>query len=92
MNIRIAEQQGVAAFQAGRQRAPALNQAFLVAISAVATGSALLELLDAYLHGWDIANLAEGVTDPTMPSVVEYNRIMGCAEALIEAEEEGCQP
>lgn len=41
------------------------------------------ELLDAYAHGWHVANLASGATDPTLPSVVELVRIKTEYEAQV---------
>ena len=72
MDANQAKQQGAAAFKAGKGRAPALNQSFLTAASA---SGKLMEMMDAYMHGWTIAMLADGVLDNTMPSVVELAEI-----------------
>ena len=69
-----AEQAGVKAFNDGRQMAPALNQAFLVA--ACKSETSTTELLTAYIHGWTIAHLAKDAPIPTMPSVKELERII----------------
>ena len=71
MNTTQAKQQGVAAFKAGKARAPALNQSFLVAANAAGS---LLELMKAYTHGWTIASLANGAA-ADMPSVRELAEI-----------------
>lgn len=75
MQIIQAQQSGVAAYRAGQGRAPALNQVFIAAACASATSTA--SLLQAYLYGWDIANLANGSGDPTMPSVITLAEIDG---------------
>lgn len=72
MNIAQAKQQGAAAFKSGKGRAPALNAAFLKEASA--SGN-LCKLMDAYMHGWTIAMLADGVKDASMPSVRELAEI-----------------
>lgn len=72
MNTTQAKQQGVAAFESGKGRAPALNTAFIA--EAAATGN-LCALMDAYMHGWTIAMLADGVNDRAMPSVRELAQI-----------------
>jgi len=66
MNAAQAKQQGAAAFKAGKGRAPALNQAFIRAASA---SGKLTQMMDAYMNGWTVAMLADGVTDSKMPSV-----------------------
>jgi hypothetical protein len=71
MNTNQAKQQGAAAFKAGKGRAPALNQSFLVAADAVGN---LLELMKAYTHGWTIASLASCAA-VDMPSVRELAEI-----------------
>ncbi len=73
MNTNQAARQGVEAFRAGKGRAPALNQAFLVA--AAATGN-LLCLMDAYTNGWTVAMLAQDAPLPTMPSIASLAEIM----------------
>jgi hypothetical protein len=65
---------GIQAFESGKGRAPALNSEFIKA----AAGPDLVELLGAYLHGWDVANLAANAI-PGAPSVRLYNEIMGVA-------------
>lgn len=66
MEIIDAKKAGVQAYRDGRGRAPALNQKFIAA----ACGSGqVLNMLDAYLYGYDIANLADGMSDLDMPSV-----------------------
>ncbi len=58
MTIETARQAGQDAFENGRDRAPALNQAFLKACFAETNeGDTIAPLLDAYLAGWDRANL-----------------------------------
>lgn len=76
MNTAQAKQQGAAAFKSGKGRAPALNQAFLKAASAAGN---LVALMDAYMHGWTIAMLADGATDNSMPSVRELAEIEAAA-------------
>lgn len=71
MNTTQAKQAGAAAFKAGKGRAPALNQAF---ITEAAAGN-ICKLMDAYIHGWTIAMLADGVADSSMPSVHELAQI-----------------
>lgn len=71
MNTTQAKQQGASAFKAGKGRAPALNQAFLVAANAAGS---LLELMKAYTHGWTIASLANSAA-ADMPSVRELAEI-----------------
>lgn len=73
MNTIQAKQQGVAAYRAGKGRAPALNGPFLraaCAACAACAGGELAALLDAYIHGWTIAMLADGAP-ADMPSVSE---------------------
>ena len=57
---------GVSAYKAGRDRAPALNQDFIR--RAVLAERGVNDLLREYLHGWDLANLADGMDD-SFPSV-----------------------
>lgn len=71
MNTTQAKAKGADAFKAGKSRAPALNQSFLVAANA--TGN-LLELMKAYTHGWTIASLANDAS-ADMPSVRELAEI-----------------
>lgn len=74
MNIDQAKYAGVHAFECGRPSAPALNQEFLVqACRQRETTTA--DLLKAYTTGWTVAKLAENITDPEMPSVIELQRI-----------------
>lgn len=75
MNTTQAKQHGVAAFKAGRGRAPALNKEFAQAACAAGSTKETIRLMDAYLHGWTIASLANGQTDPTLPSVIELAAI-----------------
>jgi hypothetical protein len=72
MNAKQAKQAGVAAYQAGKGRAPALNQAFLR--EACATGD-LCTMMDCYSNGWTIAHLADGASDD-MPSVQTLREIL----------------
>jgi hypothetical protein len=72
MNTTQAKQAGAEAFKAGKGRAPALNQAFIT--EAAAAGN-LCKLMDAYMHGWTVAMLADGAQDKTMPSVRELAAI-----------------
>lgn len=72
MNKANAAKAGVQAYRDGRGRAPALNQKFLMAASA---SGELLKMMDAYMHGWTIAMLADGIEDKNMPSVVELAKI-----------------
>jgi len=72
--INKAQRAGVKAFNNGKDRAPALNQAFLK--EACSSKINTIALLDAYLHGWDIANLANGETNQDLPSVIELKRIL----------------
>lgn len=74
MNSKQAQQAGVSAYQAGRGRAPSLNASFTKSACAAASGKALCALLDDYIHGWDVANLAAGAIS-TSPSVAELVRI-----------------
>lgn len=71
MNTNQAKQQGAAAFKAGKGRAPALNQAFLR--EACSTGNSVA-LMDAYMHGWTVAMLADGAP-ADMPSARELSAI-----------------
>lgn len=66
-----AKQEGVAAYRAGYSRAPALNQGFVTA--ACATGKTV-QMMDAYMHGWTIASLADGMP-ADFPSVRELKKI-----------------
>lgn len=72
MNTNQAKKEGAAAFKAGKGCAPALNQAFLS--EAVKAGN-LNVLMAAYKRGWTVALLADGITDKSMPSVVELAEI-----------------
>lgn len=72
MNKTIATKAGVHAYRDGRGRAPAMNKSFLVAASA---SGELVKMMDAYMHGWTIAMLADGIADQNMPSVVELAKI-----------------
>lgn len=72
MNKANATKAGVQAYRDGRGIAPALNQRFLVAASA---SGELVTMMDAYMHGWTIAMLADGISDQNMPSVVELAKI-----------------
>lgn len=71
MSIIEAEKYGVAAKLAGKQSAPALNRDFLE--KACATGNSL-KLMAAYIHGWTVCHLAEGMPSDA-PSVLELKRI-----------------
>ena len=73
MTIHEAEQAGVDSFRSGRPMAPALNNDLIQAICE--TPKAIIPLLDAYIHGWTIAHLAEGMTDEDLPSKQELKRI-----------------
>jgi hypothetical protein len=57
MKIKEAHQAGAQAFAAGKMRAPALNQAFIVAACNSPTNT--VKLLKAYNDGWTLAMLAE---------------------------------
>jgi hypothetical protein len=74
MNITQAKIEGVKAFRAGQGRAPALNGAFMNAMHND-TVEGINAMLDAYLHGFDIASLAKDAPLPNMPSVLELARI-----------------
>lgn len=76
MEILQAEKLGVEAFNAGLGRAPARNGAFINSMRGMRTRD-MLKVMDAYLHGWDIANLAKDAVLPDMPSVIELARITG---------------
>lgn len=73
MDIKQAQRAGVTAYNHGHGRAPALNAQFTK--DACASGN-LITMLDGYLHGWDIANLADMAVLPSMPSVIELAEIM----------------
>lgn len=81
MNINHAKLAGLQAFEAGLGRAPALNKDFTTAVFSQAETMAV-ELLDAYLVGWDIANLAAAAI-PGAPSLQSYAEIVksGAAHA-----------
>lgn len=67
---------GVHAYKAGKGPAPALNQEFTAAACANgATTKQVIARLKAYGYGWSVAHLADGQTDPTMPSVLELAKI-----------------
>ena len=70
-----AERAGVAAFATGRGRAPASNSEFTRAVF-TEEDTQLIDCLTGYLHGWDVANLADGAP-AGMPSVAELHRITG---------------
>ncbi len=72
MTVCDAQKAGLQAFKNGLGRAPALNKGFTAA--ACASGTKLVDLLDAYLHGWTIGMLAENAT-PDIPSAQERARI-----------------
>lgn len=74
MRIIEAKYAGLKAFEAGMGRAPALNKEFTTAIFSQKDTKATL-LMDAYLYGWDIANLANN-SIPGSPSVMSYNIII----------------
>ena len=73
MTVAKANQEGVKAFNKGKESAPALNNRFIK--EACDSDTDLNELLEAYTHGWHIANLASNCTDLTMPSLIELDRI-----------------
>lgn len=73
MNIKQAQQAGVEAFNEGRKMAPALNNAFISAACASETDTCAL--LDAYTHGWTIANLSSAAI-PGAPSTARLAEIM----------------
>lgn len=58
MNIIKARKAGVAAFNADMQRAPCLNKEFMLEVFNRDESVSLCDCLDAYLYGWDVANLA----------------------------------
>lgn len=70
-----AQQAGVAAFFAGKGRAPALNNEFTVAVCKLGFKE-MMARMDDYTHGWTIAHLADNAPLPTMPSVGELERII----------------
>lgn len=72
MNTTAAQKAGVQAFKDGKGVAPALNTAFLKA--AAATGK-LMDMMNAYTHGWTVAMLADKAPLDTMPSVRELAAI-----------------
>lgn len=72
MNSKQATQQGAQAYKSSKGRAPALNQAFLIAANA--TGN-LSTLMADYIYGWDIASLADGAP-ADMPSAVELSALV----------------
>ncbi len=57
-----AKQLGAQAFADGRGRAPALNHAFMVEVLKL-DHKGKIATMDAYLHGWDRANLDAPVPD-----------------------------
>jgi len=67
MNVNDAFKAGVDAFKAGKGRAPALNHDFLRRCVVAERG--VDKLLDAYLRGWDLANLSDNMADD-FPSVI----------------------
>jgi len=75
MNISEAEREGVKAFNVGRGSEPALNQSFLIPACSSCIDTA--KLLEAYTHGYTIANLAYLSSDIFLPSKVELKRITG---------------
>ncbi len=70
-----AKQAGVRAFQAGKSRAAAQNKEFIGLLFATKQTS-VKHLLTAFLHGWDVANLAADAPLPDMPSVLELQEIL----------------
>lgn len=86
MDVPAAQRAGVQAFRDGRPAAPALNPSFRdQAFRAAQSPGGIIPLLDAYSHGWHIANLADAADDPTMPSVLELARILGTAAPAVPA-------
>lgn len=71
MEISQAQLLGAQAFKAGKARAPALNPSF---IDAAHRSGNLAELLDAYLHGWTIAMLAERAPLSRVPAASSCSR------------------
>ena len=64
---------GVQAFKKGKGGAPYQNQGFLHDMYKFLNSKQnteklnSIDLMKAYIHGWDIANLANGIDDDTMP-------------------------
>lgn len=79
MDIDQAHLAGLRAFEAGRARAPALNRAFTTAIFNQ-NDTPANDLLEAYLYGWDVANLASSAI-PGAPSLERYREILAASEA-----------
>lgn len=73
MTVIQAKKEGAKARKEGKSNVPALNQKFIDA--ACASSVSTVKLQDAYLRGWTVAMLAEGVSDPRMPSVRELAEI-----------------
>ncbi len=73
-----AKKAGVKAFKTDKGRAPALNAEFVSAACKAATKGqvGLSELLEGYLRGWDVANLAEGMPAdwPSVRALEEINK------------------
>ena len=79
MQIIDAQRAGIKAFEAGKGRAPALNNDFVRAAcdqSAVPVAT----LCGEYMYGWDIAQLAKNAM-PGAPSLVAYKNILKGIEA-----------
>lgn len=72
MTVNEAQKQGVEAYRAGMGRAPALNPAFTN--QALASGR-FCKMADAYINGWDVANLADGAPADA-PSVASLALIL----------------
>lgn len=80
MNLNQAKLAGLKAFEAGQGRAPALNQAFTKQAMNQAE-TKLVDLLGAYLHGWDIGNLAEAAPAGA-PSIAARAAILEAAGSI----------
>ena len=78
MNVNDAFKAGVDAFKAGKGRAPALNHDF--SRRCVLAERGVNKLLDAYLRGWDLANLSDGMVDE-FPSVIALKAEMDRAQS-----------
>lgn len=77
MNLAQARLAGLKAFDANTGRAPALNRAFIDRAFRQSE-SRLVDLLDAYLYGWDIASLANAAL-PGAPSIEARAAILEAA-------------
>lgn len=76
----IAELEGVKAFEAGKPRAPFFNKPFVDDALAQKDLKAS-DIFGWYVHGWDIASLANDALLEDMPSVIELKRIRAiCAQ------------